>query len=163
MVTMNNGRMAYLLSMKTHREKFPVIRWIEDNIQNGKVSIGGENCKEVIEEVTVRHVEDIVYNVKDGVVVSLALGWIVTPYFEDPARPRKEEIDLLEVCDHNQMQWLRTLCFDILEAFDRPHSCAIDYYVNEEECSGCRRIGPVNYHNGNNWSYYCGGSDRCCP
>lgn len=163
MVTMNNGRMAYLLSMKTHREKFPVIRWIEDNIREGKVSIGGKACKEVIEEVTVRHIEDIVYNVVGGEVTSLELGWVVTPYFEDPARPRKEEIDLLEVCDHNQMQWLRTLCFDLIEAFNRPHSCSIDYYVREERCERCERVGSVNYYDGKNWSYYCGGSDRCCP
>lgn len=163
MKTMNNGGMAYLLSMKTHREKYPVVSWIEDNIRKGKVTIGGKPCPEVLEEVTVRHVEEIIYCVEGGEVTKLELGQVVSAYFEDPARPRKEELDLLEVCDQNQMQWLRTLCFDILEAFDRPHSCTIDYHVREEKCGGCERTGSVNYFDGQNWSYYCGGSHRCCP
>lgn len=163
MVTMNNGRMAHLLSMKTHREKFPVIRWIEDNIRTGKAASDyGTLCKEVIQEVTVRHIEEIIYNVEDGEVKSLALGWKVDSYFEDPARPKKEEIDLLEVCDNNEMRWLRTLCFDIVEAFDRPHSCSIDYHVMEKPCVGCEKPGPVNYLGGN-WEHYCGGNPKCCP
>lgn len=163
MARMTNYQIAYLLSLKTHREKFPVIRWIEDNIRDGKITISGKPCTEVIEEVSVKNTEEIVYSVADGKVASLALGWAVESYFSDPANPTKEEIDLLEVCEPDKMPGLKILCFDIEEAFEKPHSCSIDYYVKDERCPGCGRRGSVNYFDGQNWSYYCGSYFQCCP
>lgn len=163
---MTNGRMAYLLSVDTHRAKSPVISWIEENIRTGKANPDyGEACAEVIQEVTIRLVENVDYEVEDGKVISVITGWKSTPYFENPSKPTKQEIDLLEICEHNHFIWLRGMCFEILDMLDHPHSCSIDYHIMEEECSGagCERTGPVNYHGGRSWQYYCGGGPRCCP
>lgn len=163
---MTNGRMAYLLSVDTHRAKSPVISWIEENIRTGKANPDyGTNCAEVIQEVTARLVENVDYEVEDGKVISVITGWKSTPYFENPSKPTKQEIDLLEVCGHNHFVWLRGLCFEILDMLDHPHPCSIDYHIIEATCSGigCEKVGPVNYAGTNEYQYYCGGSSRCCP
>lgn len=162
---LTNYQMSYLLSLKTHREKYPVVHWIESQIAEGKAdSDFGEHCKEVIDEVRVHYagLEDIDYAVEDGKVVSLVLG---PAFFEDDANPTKEEFDLLEVVRPQCHRVLREFCEVIPEFFEHPHSCNIEYFVREEDCSGsgCERKGPVNYLNGKEWLNYCGGSPRCCP
>ena len=165
MVTMTNGRMAYLLSVDTHRALSPVINWIEDNIRTGKANVDyGTSCSEVIQEVSVKYTENVDYEVVDGKVVSVITGWRSAPYFEDISKPTREEIDLLEVCEHSHFKWLRTYCFEILSMLDHPHSSTIDYHIMEAPCVGCGKQGPVNYSFAKgDWSNYCGGSPRCCP
>lgn len=165
MVTMTNGRMAYLLSLDTIRAKCPIVRWIEENIHTGKANSDyGERCKDVIQEVSIRFVETVDFEVVDGKVTQVITGRKSEPYFADCAKPTRQEIDLIEVCEYSHFKWLRTYCFEILAIIDHPHSCSIDYYIKEEPCVGCDKDGPVNYLNQNgNWSHYCGGSPRCCP
>lgn len=167
MVTMTNGRMAYLLSLDTIRAKCPIVRWTEENIRTGKANSDyGERCKDVIQEVSIRFVETVDFEVVGGKVTQVITGWKSEPYFADCAKPTKQEVDLLEVCDYNHFKWLRAYCFEILAIIDHPHSCSIEYHIAEETCSGsgCQRSGPVNYlHTQGNWSYYCGGSPRCRP
>lgn len=166
MVTMTNGRMAHLLSVETHRAIGPVISWIEDNIRTGKAEPDyGTYCSEVIQEVTVRYKESVDYEVVGGKVVSVCTGWKSEPYFENPSKPTKKEIDLLEVCEYSHYKWLKKHCHEIMDILNHPHSSTICYHVMEETCSGsgCEKIGPVNYHGGKHWEYYCGGSPRCCP
>lgn len=163
MAKMTNGRMAHLLSVDTHRAKSPVISWIEENIRTGKANPDyGTSCIEVIQEVSIRLVESVDYEVKDGKVTHVITGWKSYPYFENPAKPTKQEIDLLEVCEHNHFVWLRGLCFEILDMLDHPHSCSLDYHIMEKPCVGCDKDGPVNYFGGE-WVHYCNGSSRCCP
>ncbi|QPI18274.1 hypothetical protein POP15_226 [Pectobacterium phage POP15] len=166
MVTMTNGRMAHILSMATHRAEYPVVRWIEENIKSGKANTDyGTSCVEIMKEVTVRFVMEFAYEVEDGNVISVIHGFKADPYFEDRTKPTEKEIDLLELCDYNAFMVLRQMCFTMLDAFNHPHSCTIDYHIMEEDCSGagCEKTGPVNYHGGRNWQYYCGGGPRCCP
>lgn len=163
MVTMTNGRMAYLLSVNTHRAEYPVVRWIEENIANGKAAPDyGTSAKEVIQEVSVRFVEAFEYEVIDGKVTKVITGWKSEPFFEDPAKPTKKEVDLIEVCDYTSYKMLKNMCHEILTAFRHPHSCTLDYYIMEKPCVGCDKQGPVNYFGGD-WEHYCQGSPRCCP
>lgn len=167
MVTMTNGRMAHLLSIDTHRKGYPVVRWIEENIQSGKANTDYDlSCKDVIEEVSVKLEGTFEYEVLDGKITQVITGWKAEPFFEDPKRPTRKEIDLLEVCDPMGYNMLKEMCHEILVALDRPHSCSIEYLIIEDMCqgAGCDKIGPVNYlHGGKDWRYFCGGSPRCCP
>lgn len=166
MVTMTNGRMAHLLSVRTHREEYPGVRWIEERIRAGSANSDyGTSCVEVIEEVTVRFIEEIAYEVDNGEVVSVICGYKADRFFEDRTRPKKEEIDLLELCEESEYRMLQRMCRLILDIFNHPHSCSYDYHIRKEPCSGsgCDSEGPVNYHGGRGWQYFCGGSPRCCP
>lgn len=167
MVTMTNGRMAYLLSIDTIRAKCPIVGWIEENINTGKALTDyGTHCVDLIQEVSVRFVECVDFEVLNGKVTQVITGGKSEPYFADGAKPTKQEIDLLEVCEYSHFQWLRMYCFEILAILEHPHSCSIDYHIKEGSCSGsgCDREGPVNYlHSNGNWSYFCGGGPRCCP
>lgn len=164
MARLTNYQMSYLLSMTTHRKFFPVVNWIEQQIEKGTAEPDyGTSCSEVIDEVKVSYgsCEDLDYAVKDGDVLHIELGWVANRYFEDPAEPHKTEIDLLELCEPTHYKWLRLLCMGMEEFFDHPHSCGLDYHIMEDECH-CGKHGPVNYYAGN-WQYFCGGSPRCCP
>lgn len=166
MATMTNGRMAHLLSVKTHRGEYPVVRWIEENIANGKAAPDyGTSAKEVIQEVSVRFVESFEYEIIDGKVTRVIAGWNADRFFDDPTKPTRKEIDLIEVCDYTLYKMLKNMCHEILAAFRHPHSCSLDYYIMEATCSGsgCEKIGPVNYFGVSEYQYYCGGSPRCCP
>lgn len=162
---LTNYQMSYLLSLKTHREKYPVVQWIEAEIANGSANTDfGESCKDVIDEVRVHYGgrEDLDYWVDKGKVVAVILG---PEFFEDNANPTKEEFDLLEVVHPKWHQDLRNFCEELPEYFNHPHSCIIDYQVKEADCSGCGRRGPVNWHDGDgtNWKNYCNGGPHCRP
>lgn len=121
-------------------------------------------CKDVILEVSVRLVDTVDFEVVDGEVTRVITGRKSEPYFTNGAKPTKQEIDLLEVCEYSHFKWLRQYCFEILAIIDHPHSCSIDYHIVEKPCVGCGKQGPVNYfHRKGVWSHYCGGSPRCCP
>lgn len=163
MERMTNGRMAHILSINTHRKEYPVVGWIEENIRSGKADPDlGTSCVNVIGEVAVRFIEQFEYEVLDGKVTQVICGQRAEPFFEDPTKPTRQEIDLLEVCDYNYHGVLKSMCQEILCAFRHPHSCAIDYHVEEAECL-CGKVGAVNYKGPSGWQYYCGGSPRCCP
>lgn len=163
MERLTNGRIAHLLSVKTHREQYPVVRWIEENISSGKANSDyGTSCVEVVQEASVRFVEEFEYEIVDGRATRVIAGWRADRFFEDPAKPTREEIDLLEVCDYTCYQMLKRMCLEILAAFRHPHSCSIDYHIMEDIC-GCGKVGAVNYKSDRGWEYRCGGSPRCCP
>lgn len=167
MVKMTPAKMAGHLSIRNHRERFLVARWIEANIRSGKAApdFGEGWAAEVVDEVRVRAVkEDIDYEVVGGILTSVVTGYRATKFFATPGEPTKEEIELLEVCDPQHFKWLEYLCIEIAWAFDHPHSCAIDYHIREEECCSCgNKKQAVNYHDGKRWLNFCGGSPRCCP
>lgn len=166
METMTNDMMANLLSLDIIRAECPIVRWIEENIKTGKANSDyGTSCIDVIEEVSVRFVETIDFEIVGGEVTQVITGWKSEPYFADCAKPTKEEIDLLEVCEYAHFEWLRGYCFEILAMKNHPHSCSIDYHIKEEPCAGCEKQGPVNHcpYPDGNWSHYCGGGPRCCP
>lgn len=161
-----NYQIAYLLSLKTHREKYPVVRWIESCIESGTANLDfGDKCSEVIDEVVVSYgTSEVSYGVREGKVICIFVGQRAEGFIEDLSNPGKEEIDMIELCDPRHHMWLRLLCKNIEEILQKPHSCKINYQVREEKCSLCGKwLGPVNYFDGVTWKTHCGGSSRCCP
>lgn len=163
----DNKQMALILSIDTHRKEYPVVRWIEENIASGKADTDyGDHCKELIQEASVRFIEPFEYEVVDGKVTRVIVGWKADPFFEDVAAPKERELDLLAMCDPGYHGVLKRMSLEMLAAFKHPHSCSLEYHIMEDECcgAGCEKRGPVNYlFNRGNWGYFCGGSPRCCP
>lgn len=149
------------LNMDVQRERFFVIRWIEERLAKDQ-----DNEKELIEEVTVRLTEEFSYKVSSGIVQNVILFSEINDFFMEKDKPTVDELKLLEASMPKMFAWLSRLCVEIREAFDHPHSCSIDYHPREAVCSGqgCGRIGFVNYKDSEtNWQFFCGRSPRCCP
>lgn len=150
--------MIETLNMDVQREKFFVIKWIEEKLAKEK------EARIFTTEVAVRLVEEFSYNIENGIVTGVVFYEDMLDYFEDPSSPKVEELKLLEASYPKRFKWLRELCLEMQDAFDHPHSCTIDYFQEEKVCCGCNRSGVVNYtDNCGNTAYYCGHSERCIP
>lgn len=150
--------MLEILNMDVQRSRFFVIKWIEDHLERD------EEDKLFVKEVTVRLTEDFSYEIENGKVKSVILYEDMLDFFEDPANPTFQELELLSVAYPKRFKWLLELCFEMRDAFDHPHSCSIDYLREEKKCCGCNRIGPVNHiDHDKNTRYYCWRLLGCMP
>lgn len=165
-----NGETCHYLSLDTHRASWPVVRWIEEAIAEGRATNNEEYGIDTIYAVKVQsgpgavdlEKEEFLYIVEKGKVVALDL--YKEGYFSDIANPTADELSILEMVDVRLYKSLRfTAMFIRGGLFDKPHSCRLIYLEEEKECCGCGKWGEVNYSSGSEMLYYCGGGPRCCP
>lgn len=171
---MTHGEMAKLLNMQHHRGRWPVVRWIEENINRWHPDYG-DYYAELVESVTVRASPGVIpggfwlaYIVEGGKVTSVSFPQSLDNLVEEYAEPRKDELLMLEMTHPEDFNLMVMFCHQLDHIFGRPHSTELEYHVAREECSGSGcggSMGEVNYHRGGSgeWEFYCGGSPRCCP
>lgn len=153
-------QMSYLLSISTHRAKYPVVGWVENRMKkenktdwNGWLGYGALECVNVIlGDTRLSYTLDQDLRVESLFDVGL----------ESVGEPSKEDLDFLEVVYPEEFKSKFQLCHKIKEIFDRPHSCLIQPEYSTGECR-CGKTGIVNCYSGYGWEYYCGGSPRCTP
>lgn len=166
---MSFERVAHILDITTHYERWPVVRWANEHMAKGDVDFG-DDYKHLVEHVSIFLPPDMgfayVVNEESGLIESLRLHYTYANMISDLAHPTSEEMQLISMVYPDEYVVIEELCEHIDKVmFNRPHSCKIQYEVVEEDCHCCEsNRGIVNYRRGKrDWVNYCGGSPRCCP
>lgn len=161
MARITNYQMSYLLSISTHRAKYPVVRWIEEKMdKENKSEWNGWMGEGLLECV---HVSlggnGLSYYLNENMKVVSVFGETL----EGVSEPSKSDIDFLQAVNPEEYSFQQELCCGVLQQmFARPHSCLIQPEYKTSKCR-CGETGIVNYYSGYRWEYYCGGGPRCCP
>lgn len=89
----------------------------------------------------------------------------VKVYIEETKSVKKEEVDLVEVCDNVHYEIIKYIASEAADLLASDDEVVVRLIPQQEFCSGsgCGCFGAVNYKGGDGWKFYCGGSDRCIP
>lgn len=169
MPRMTSYQMSYILDIDIQRSKSPLIRWIEHKVYNGSGTDYGTAYPEVLEYVAIKHTDrqatsQIYYEVNpSNNSLCVVLPQNSLSYIIDTSRPKFDELETIKMVLPDTYKYLQTFCEVVKFCLDRPHSCEIEYHIQSAWC-GCEKVGLVNYRRSkNDWEYWCGDSDRCCP
>lgn len=161
-------RMATLLGIGHHRERWPAVRWIEEHISKGDSDFG-DFYKDVVEGVKISFADSefwVEYLMDKGEAACLSLPNSLFQLLDDyRTGPSAEELLLYKMTHPDGYAIMEKYCEFLENHLEKPHSGEIRYRIRHETCSGagCERVGEVNYHGSSDYEYYCGGSPRCCP
>lgn len=160
MARLTNYQMAYLLSVSTHRAKYPVVDWVENNVKkdnkdnwNGWLGYGALDRVRVVCGFTCFY-----YFLDENLKVESVLEGPLA----GEGDPSKKDIDFLQAIDPGYYSSLRDICTDLPRVFDRPHHCIIQVEYTTKDCR-CGRNGIVNHYSGHDWEFYCGRGSSCMP
>lgn len=156
-----NYQMSYLLSVSTHRAKYPVVNWVEEQMKREDnynwsrwLGYGALECVHIL-----LGENKFSYTLNQDLRVTSLFD---CHGFRDVSEPTKEDIDFLEVIYPEEYKSKFAICHSMEEIFKRPHSCLIQPEFAQKNCR-CGKVGTVNYYSGYSWEYYCGRGMSCTP
>ncbi len=165
MVRMTEYQMSYLLDIDLQKTKSPLLRWVEDKLSTGQGTDYGSNFSEVLDFVSIKVFDTeplLLYDVENG-LLQVSLQSHMGNFISDKRKPTQSELCALLMTHPEERTYLERKCRHLKICLDKPHSCKIEYHIQSAWCV-CKKVGLVNYRSSkDDWEYWCGGSDRCCP
>lgn len=161
---MTNEEIAKYLSTETH-EKYNFLQDVKERLMLGhpdglpveKIYVSRLNGGDVL----LGYVPDM----SSPGDVEVCIPKEAKVYIEETRTVKKEEIDLIEVCDNVYYEIIKYIASEAADLLAWDDEVVVRLIPQQEFCSGsgCGCFGAVNYKGSDGWKFYCGGSDRCIP